>query len=272
MEEAKPAASRTRFVIGAAIVFVVGAVLGAAWYFDDDRVMRRTLQAELERDPVAFRLRTAEMEKVAQRLDAGDRSTETRREAESMLVGSPTYRPPESLAADEHRQRQIAAREAEIEAFSPADLERFLSAIEAKISAREWSEAKRELDSRVTLVSKVATSERASEPTVKAALNRFASAEHAITAAAIRGEWEDERSAANQPPAGSSYTNYLRLREGMTRDQVVRILGSPGTEVSRSDLGGTSTVMYQWQNADGSNMNAMFQNGKLVSKAQFGLR
>ena len=30
--------------------------------------------------------------------------------------------------------------------------------------------------------------------------------------------------------------------------------------------------MYMWQNSDGSNMNAMFQNDKLVNKAQFGLK
>jgi len=32
------------------------------------------------------------------------------------------------------------------------------------------------------------------------------------------------------------------------------------------------TVMYQWQNRDGSNMNAMFQNDSLMCKAQYGLR
>lgn len=32
------------------------------------------------------------------------------------------------------------------------------------------------------------------------------------------------------------------------------------------------TVMYQWVNRNGSNMNAMFQNNKLVQKAQFGLK
>jgi hypothetical protein len=30
--------------------------------------------------------------------------------------------------------------------------------------------------------------------------------------------------------------------------------------------------MYSWKNADGSNMSAMFQNGQLIAKAQFGLR
>lgn len=29
--------------------------------------------------------------------------------------------------------------------------------------------------------------------------------------------------------------------------------------------------MYSWVNFDGSNANAMFQNGELVMKAQFGL-
>jgi len=30
--------------------------------------------------------------------------------------------------------------------------------------------------------------------------------------------------------------------------------------------------MYQWVNPGGSNMNAMFQNNKLIEKAQFGLQ
>ena len=30
--------------------------------------------------------------------------------------------------------------------------------------------------------------------------------------------------------------------------------------------------MYSRQNANGSNMNAMFQDSKLITKAQFGLR
>jgi hypothetical protein len=29
--------------------------------------------------------------------------------------------------------------------------------------------------------------------------------------------------------------------------------------------------MYSWKNRNGSNMNAMFQDGELVTKAQFGL-
>lgn len=35
-----------------------------------------------------------------------------------------------------------------------------------------------------------------------------------------------------------------------------------------------TTVMVQWENPGvfAGNMNAMFQNGKMISKAQFGLR
>ena len=62
------------------------------------------------------------------------------------------------------------------------------------------------------------------------------------------------------------------LETGMSYDAAIAAIRRNGTEISRSELGGVSTVMYSWQNPDGSNMNAMFQNGRLVSKAQFGLR
>jgi len=60
----------------------------------------------------------------------------------------------------------------------------------------------------------------------------------------------------------------------MSYSQVVSILGSQGTEMSSSDIAGYSTVMYSWdgEGGFGANMNATFQNGELVSKAQFGLK
>ena len=58
----------------------------------------------------------------------------------------------------------------------------------------------------------------------------------------------------------------------MTYDRAVEVIGVPGSEQSRSEIAGITTVMYSWMNADGGNMNAMFQNGKLISKAQFGLK
>ncbi|MBA4121333.1 MAG: hypothetical protein H0X72_02570 [Acidobacteria bacterium] len=59
----------------------------------------------------------------------------------------------------------------------------------------------------------------------------------------------------------------------MKYSEAVKILGSRGEVLSESGIGGTKTIMYQWNGEGfGANMNAMFQNGKLVSKAQFGLK
>jgi hypothetical protein len=65
--------------------------------------------------------------------------------------------------------------------------------------------------------------------------------------------------------------NFLRVRTGMSFDEVTAILGA-GEELSHSDIAGYSTTMYAWKNRNGSNMNLMFQNGSVISKAQFGLR
>ena len=65
---------------------------------------------------------------------------------------------------------------------------------------------------------------------------------------------------------------FLNLRDGITYREAVKVLGKAGTEISRSSIGGHLTVMYQWQNNNFSNMNAMFQNDKLITKAQFGLK
>jgi hypothetical protein len=74
-----------------------------------------------------------------------------------------------------------------------------------------------------------------------------------------------------QDPPVVTRAEYGRLQEGMTYEEAVEIIGVRGDELSRSDLAGITTVMYSWVNDNGSNMNAMFQNNKLVTKAQFGL-
>lgn len=91
------------------------------------------------------------------------------------------------------------------------------------------------------------------------------------------GEESQSASASSEEEptdAGVTMAGFEQLQTGMSYSEAVAILGGPGKEISRSDLGGTSTVMYQWEAGGFSvgNMNAMFQNGRLVSKAQFGLR
>jgi hypothetical protein len=73
---------------------------------------------------------------------------------------------------------------------------------------------------------------------------------------------------------GVNMANYLKLQNGMTYQQAVSILGRAGEEMSSSDVAGYTTIMYKWDGDSGfgSNMNAMFQNGRLTTKAQFGLR
>ena len=72
---------------------------------------------------------------------------------------------------------------------------------------------------------------------------------------------------------------YQNLHDDISYHEAVRIIGEEGEEVSRNKLdgipgvmGSVETVMYRWQNSDGGNMNAMFQNDKLIQKAQFGLK
>ena len=76
-----------------------------------------------------------------------------------------------------------------------------------------------------------------------------------------------------------TYAEYKKITNGMSYRQVVEIIGTEGEEMSRSQMEGIpgmtssiDTVMYQWVNGNGSNMNAMFQNDKLINKAQFGLK
>lgn len=70
---------------------------------------------------------------------------------------------------------------------------------------------------------------------------------------------------------------YARIQHGMSYREVVEIIGSSGEELSSNRIDGQGamddihTEMYMWQNGDGSNMNAIFQNNRLFQKSQFGL-
>jgi hypothetical protein len=70
-----------------------------------------------------------------------------------------------------------------------------------------------------------------------------------------------------------SKSQFMALRTGMTYRDAMRILGCEGDEVSRSEMAGFRTVIYAWKGSvwSGANMNAMFQNDRLISKSQAGL-
>lgn len=67
-------------------------------------------------------------------------------------------------------------------------------------------------------------------------------------------------------------SKFTQIHSGMSYEDVVDIMGSPGSEQSSSDVAGFNTTMVQWANADGSNAMIMFQNGRVTMKSQFGLR
>lgn len=64
---------------------------------------------------------------------------------------------------------------------------------------------------------------------------------------------------------------YSQLQIGLTYEQTASIIGAQGTEMSHSETPNYITVGILWKNGDGSNMNCIFQNGELVSKAKAGL-
>lgn len=72
---------------------------------------------------------------------------------------------------------------------------------------------------------------------------------------------------------GITLAEYEKLEMGMTYDQAFEVIGTHGRKLSESAIAGHHTVMMSWdgEKGDGSNANAMFQNGRMVSKAQFGL-
>ena len=84
---------------------------------------------------------------------------------------------------------------------------------------------------------------------------------------------------------GSGSTNkytldkFNQVQTGMTYDQVKSIMGDAGqvtTESKSPSIPGVSDEIiikgYEWQNPDGSNMQIMFMNNQVDTKAQAGLK
>ncbi len=74
-----------------------------------------------------------------------------------------------------------------------------------------------------------------------------------------------------QAKAGMTLANFDRLHEGMSVSDVGAILGGSGKEESRSEISGHSSALYTWSNGDAT-VSAIFHDGQLASKSQFGLR
>jgi hypothetical protein len=64
-----------------------------------------------------------------------------------------------------------------------------------------------------------------------------------------------------------------QLRNGMTYEEIVEIVGEEGAAVSDSSPeaeqdGDTRTLVFEWKNGDLSGMKISFKDGKLIEKSQ----
>ena len=72
-----------------------------------------------------------------------------------------------------------------------------------------------------------------------------------------------------------NYENFEKIQTGMTYEQVVEIFGKEGKIMSTVDIGieEYATTVYYWYDHTGvANCNVTVQGGKVVAKAQVGLK
>lgn len=69
-------------------------------------------------------------------------------------------------------------------------------------------------------------------------------------------------------------SEFNKLQSGMSYEEAVKIIGSKGEVMSESNLLGIHTIMYSWSGGGSAGANAiiMFQNDRVISKTQIGLR
>ena len=65
---------------------------------------------------------------------------------------------------------------------------------------------------------------------------------------------------------------YDSIENGMSYEDVVSLIGGEGSLLSDSEIAGSTSQIYMWEGSSlGSNANVTFSDGKVISKAQFGL-
>jgi len=80
--------------------------------------------------------------------------------------------------------------------------------------------------------------------------------------------------AISQQQSGVTLSQFNQLQPGTSYRQVCNTLGGPGTMLSETSIAGYYSSTYQWSGRGmiGANVIVMFDNGKMTSKAQFGLQ
>ena len=101
----------------------------------------------------------------------------------------------------------------------------------------------------------------------------FSKKETANNAAPAPARTEPAKTEA-APPSASDLTleKFNQLNVGMKYDEVVKILGSAGTESSSSSSAGNSYKTFKWEGANNARITGMFKNDALTSKNQSNVR
>jgi outer membrane protein assembly factor BamE (lipoprotein component of BamABCDE complex) len=85
---------------------------------------------------------------------------------------------------------------------------------------------------------------------------------------------QTEPKETNNQAARLTLENYGKIKVGMSYEEVVAILGKE-TEILSEDIpvAGQKSGLYKWSAKSGEvNISALFQNGKVLTKNQFGLK
>ena len=77
---------------------------------------------------------------------------------------------------------------------------------------------------------------------------------------------ESERAAGEARPKMSA-TNFDKIQEGMTYQQVVAIIGEPSKTLNRQQFDDVESVIHEWHGGGSMYANGLFENGTLASKS-----
>ena len=77
---------------------------------------------------------------------------------------------------------------------------------------------------------------------------------------------------SEQGGSGISLAEFNKVQNGMSYSEVSRVFGSEGVVISANKIANIKTEMYEWRGKGLGNVHITFQNGRVMSKAQFGLK
>lgn len=76
----------------------------------------------------------------------------------------------------------------------------------------------------------------------------------------------------SESSSGLTKAKFEQLKVGMKKSEVEDILGSAGSEVSTTTGGGMTFSTYKWEGENFASVIIVFQNEKVMSKTQYGLK